>query len=123
MAATKFGDGTYGISDESAKGLYIQSLTMSASVDVAELPNHEGEVTGASFYNESSTINGNGATVTADTQGQSLAATLDIASTSIYGTDTSVATFYVNNVEITESNTDFQQGSFTAQGWIGVPGS
>ncbi len=33
MAATKFGDGTYGISDESTKGLYIQALTMSASVD------------------------------------------------------------------------------------------
>ena len=45
MAATKYGNGNYGISDESSKGLYIQGLSLSATEDVVELPNHIGEVT------------------------------------------------------------------------------
>jgi len=123
MAATKYGNGNYGITDESGKGIYIQSLTMSATKDVVELPNHIGEVTGAVFFNETATVTGNGATVAADTQGQSLGGILDIASVSIYGTDTSVTKFYLNSVELSDANSDFQQGSFTAQGWLGVTAS
>ena len=120
MAATKYGNGNYGISDESSKGLYIQGLSLSATEDVVELPNHIGEVTGVVMYNQNATINGNGATTAADTQGQTLGGVLDIASTSIFGTDTGVTKFYVNSVELTDSNTDFQQGNFSAQGWLGV---
>jgi len=123
MAATKYGNGNYGITDESGKGIYVQSLTMSATKDVVELPNHIGEVTGAVFFNETATVTGNGATVAADTQGQSLGGILDIASVSIYGTDTSVTKFYLNSVELSDANSDFQQGSFTAQGWLGVTAS
>ena len=120
MAATKYGNGNYGITDESSKGLYIQSLSMAASEEVVELPNHIGEVTGAVFYNETATLNGNGATVTADSQGQTLGGVLDVASASIFGTDTGVTKMYINSVELTDANTDFQQGSFSAKGWLGV---
>ena len=72
------------------------------------------------MYNQNATLTGNGATTTADTQGQTLGGILDVASTSIFGTDTGVTKFYVSSVELTDSNTDFQQGSFTAQGWLGV---
>ena len=117
MAATKYGDGNYGIADESSKGIIIQSLTMAASKDVVELPDHIGEVTGAVFFNETATINGNGATTTRDAFGQTLGGVLDLASATIYGTETSVTKFYVNSVELADTNNDFQQGSFTAQGW------
>ena len=120
MAATKYGNGNYGITNESSKGLYIQGLSLSASEDVAELPDHIGEVTGVVMYNQNATLTGNGATTTADTPGQTLGGILDVASTSIFGTDTGVTKFYVSSVELTDSNTDFQQGSFTAQGWLGV---
>ena len=120
MAATKYGNGNYGITNESSKGLYIQGLSLSASEDVVELPDHIGEVTGVVMYNQNATITGNGATFTADTQGQTLGGVLDVASASIFGTDTAVTKFYVSSVELTDSNTDFQQGSFTAQGWLGV---
>ena len=120
MAATKYGNGNYGITNESSKGLYIQGLSLSASEDVAELPDHIGEVTGEVMYNQNATLTWNGATTTADTQGQTLGGILDVASTSIFGTDTGVTKFYVSSVELTDSNTDFQQGSFTAQGWLGV---
>lgn len=120
MAATKYGSGNYGISDESTKGIFIQSLTMAATKDVVELPDHIGEIKGAVFYNETATISGNGATVAADTQGQALGGILDIVSVSIYGTDTAVSKFYVNSVELADTNNDFQQGSFTAQGWLGI---
>ena len=120
MAATKYGNGNYGITNESSKGLYIQGLSLSASEDVAELPDQIGEVTGVVMYNQTATLTGNGATTTADTQGQTLGGILDVASTSIFGTDTGVTKFYVSSVELTDSNTDFQQGSFTAQGWLGV---
>ena len=124
MAATKYGNGgKYGITSESGKGLYIQSLSMSASEDVAELPDHIGEVTGAVFYNSSSTLTGSGASVAANTQGQTLGGILDVASTAIFGTDTPVTKYYISSVELTDSNTDFQQGSFTAQGWAGVTAS
>ena len=128
MAATKYGNGNYGISDESSKGLYIQGLSLSATEDVVELPNHIGEVTGAVMYNQNATISGNGATMSSgagsrNKTGQTLGGILDIASTAIYGTDTSVTKFYVNSVELTDSNTDFQQGNFTAQGWVGVTAS
>ena len=119
MAATKYGNGNYGITNESSKGLYIQGLSLSASEDVVELPDHIGEVTGVVMYNQNATITGNGATTTADTQGQTLGGILDVASASIFGTDTTVTKFYVSSVELTDSNTDFQQGSFTAQGWLG----
>ena len=123
MAATKFGNGNYGITDESSKGLYIQGLSLSATEDVVELPNHIGEVTGAVMYNQNATISGNGATFAPNAQGQTLGGILEIASTSIFGTDTACTKFYVNSVELTNSNTDFQQGSFTAQGWVGVTAS
>ena len=123
MAATKYRNGNYGITNESSKGLYIQGLSLSASEDVVELPDHIGEVTGAVFYNQNATITGNGATTTADTQGQTLGGILDVASASIFGTDTGVTKFYISSVELTDSNTDFQQGSFTGQGWVGVTAS
>ena len=121
MAATKYGNGNYGITNESSKGLYIQGLSLSATEDVVELPDHIGEVTGVVMYNQNATITGNGATTTADTQGQTLGGILDVASASIFGTDTGVTKFYISSVELTDSNTDFQQGSFT--GWVGVTAS
>ena len=130
MSATKYGNGNYGISDESGKGIYIQSLSMSATEEVVELPDHIGEVTGAVFYNSSATITGNGATMSStgggggpNKTGQVLGGILDIASTAIYGDDTPVTKFYINSLDITDSNTDFQQGSFSAQGWAGVTAS
>ena len=124
MAATKYGTGgKYGITNESSKGLYIQSLGLSATEQVVELPDHIGEVTGVVYYNSSATITGSGATVTANTQGQTLGGILDVASTAIFGTDSPVTKFYIDSVDLTDSNTDFQQGSFTGQGWAGVTAS
>ncbi len=121
MAATKYGTGgKYGISDESGKGLFIQSLSVSANEQVVEVANHIGETVGAVYYNSSATITGSGACYTANTQGQTLGGILDVASTAIYGTDTPVSKFFVDSVDLTDSNTDFQQGSFTAQGWVGT---
>ena len=124
MAATKYGSGgKYGITSEQAKGLFIQNFSMSANEQITELPNHIGETVGAVYYNSSSTITGSGACVAANTQGQALGGILDVASTAIFGTDTPVTSYYVDSVDLTDSNTDFQQGSFTAQGWVGVTGT
>jgi hypothetical protein len=125
MAATTFGSGTYGITSEAGtKGteahLYIGSLSLEASVEEAFLTNHEGEDVGVSLYNESATINADGYTVTAEEPGQDLATLMTIAGDAIYSLATSVATFYVNSVSVTRSNTDFQQGSFTATGRPGI---
>ena len=120
MAATKYGNGNYGCTDESGKGIYVSSLTMAATKEVVEVPNHIGEVTGAVFFNEQSTINCNGATTAANAFGQTLGGVMDIASTGIYGPESGVTKYYINSVELADTNNDFQQGSFTAQGWLGV---
>ena len=124
MAATKYGSGgKYGITSEQGKGLFAQSIGMSANEQIAEVQDHIGETVGAVYYNSSSTITASGATVGANTQGQTLGGILDIASTAIFGTDTPVTKYYVDSVDLTDNNTDFQTGSFTAQGWAGVTAS
>jgi len=125
MAATKYGSGQYGIKSESSKGIYIQSLSLSVSEDVAELATHLGEVEGIVMYNQNATITGNGATVTANDTGQAMGGILSINSTSIYSVadTTTVDQFFVESVEVSNSNTEYQQGSFTARGFIGISGA
>lgn len=123
MAASKHGNGNWGISDESGvsdANLYIQSLTAEVSEEEALLPNHEGEDVGVSLFNESCTINGDGFTVTNNDAGQTLGGLMTIASDSIYGTISTVATFWVNSMTLTNANKDFQQGSFVANGRPGI---
>lgn len=125
MAATKYGSGNYGIASESSKGIYIQSLSISVSEDVAELATHLGEVEGIVMYNQNATITGNGATVTANDTGQTIGGILSINNTGLYGVadTTGISKFYVESVEVSDSNTEFQQGSFTARGFINITAS
>ena len=121
MAATTYGSlGKYGLTSEAAKGLYAGSLTASFSEDIAEVPNHEGETIGAAFYNEKAEISLQGVTVNAATTSQSLSVALDIANTDVYGTDSAVTNFYVNQITISRTNNDFETGDVTAMGWAGV---
>ena len=122
MAATKYGNGSYGITSEANKGLYIQSLTLSVTEDVAELPDHLGETTGIVMYNQNATINGNGGVFAANDTGQTIGGVLVINSTAIYGNadTTGITKFYVDSLELSNSNTDFQQGSFSARGFINI---
>ena len=123
MAATKYGNGNYGISSEQTKGLYIQSLALSVSEDVTEMPNHLGEIEGIVMSNQNGTITGNGATYAANDTGQTTGGILSINSTAIYGNAdvTGISKWYVESAEVTNSNTDFQQGSFSARGVINIP--
>ena len=122
MAATKYGNGNYGISSEQTKGLYIQSLALSVSEDVTEMPNHLGEIEGIVMSNQNGTITGNGATYAANDTGQTTGGILSINSTAIYGNAdvTGISKWYVESAEVTNSNTDFQQGSFSARGFINI---
>ena len=122
MAATKYGNGNYGISSEQTKGLYIQSLALSVSEDVTEMPNHLGEIEGIVMSNQNGTITGNGATYAANDTGQLTGGVLLINSTAIYGNAdvTGISKWYVESAEVTNSNTDFQQGSFSARGFINI---
>ena len=122
MAATKYGAGNYGVSSELDKGLYIQSLSLSVTEDVAEMPAHLGEIPGIVMYNQSATLSGNGATYAANDTGQTMGGVLLINSTAIYGNadTTGISKFYVDSLEISNANTDFQQGSFTARGFINI---
>lgn len=122
MAATKYGNGNYGISSEASKGLYCQSLSLSVSEDVTELPDHLGEITGIIMSNQNGTLTGNGATTASNDTGQTIGGILSINSTAIYGVadTTGITKWYVESVEVSNSNTDFQQGSFSARGFINV---
>ena len=122
MAATKYGNGNYGISSEQTKGLYIQSLALSVSEDVTEMPNHLGEIEGIVMSNQNGTITGNGATYAANDTGQLTGGVLLINSTALYGNSdvTGISKWYVESAEVTNSNTDFQQGSFSARGFINI---
>ena len=122
MAATKYGNGNYGISSEQTKGLYIQSLALSVSEDVTEMPNHLGEIAGIVMSNQNGTITGNGATYAANDTGQLTGGVLLINSTALYGNSdvTGISKWYVESAEVTNSNTDFQQGSFSARGFINI---
>ena len=122
MAATKYGNGNYGIASEASKGLYAQSLSLSVSEDVTELPDHLGEITGIVMSNQNATLTGNGATTASNDTGQTIGGILSINSTAIYGgaDTTGISKFYVESVEISNSNTDFQQGSFSARGFINI---
>ena len=122
MAATKYGNGNYGISSEESKGLYIQSLALSVSEDVTEMPNHLGEIAGIVMSNQNGTVTGNGATYAANDTGQLTGGVLLINSTALYGNSdvTGISKWYVESAEVTNSNTDFQQGSFSARGFINI---
>ncbi len=122
MAATKYGAGNYGISSELDKGLYIQGLSLSVSEDVTEMPDHLGEIQGIVMSNQQATISGNGATYGSNDTGQTTGGVLLINSTAIYGNSdvTGISKFYVESAEITNSNSDFQQGSFSARGFINI---
>ena len=122
MAATKYGNGNYGISSEQSKGLYVQGMSFSVSEDVAEMPNHLGEVEGIVMYNQNATLSANGATYAANDTGQTTGGFLSINSTAIYGNAdvTGISKFYVESAELSNSNTDFQQGSFSARGFINI---
>lgn len=122
MAATKYGNGNYGIASEESKGLYIQSLALSVSEDVTEMPNHLGEIAGIVMSNQNGTLTGNGATYAANDTGQTTGGILSINSTAIYGNAdvTGISKWYVESAEVTNSNTDFQQGSFSARGFINI---
>lgn len=121
MAATTYGSlGKYGLSTEAAKGLYAGSMSVSVNVDTATVPNHEGEIIGASFFNENAEISLSGVTVNAATTSQTIKSALDIANTDAYGTDTSVTNFYVNGLTISRTNNDFETGDVSAIGWAGV---
>jgi len=125
MAATKFGLGNYGIKSEQDKGLFIESLAITVQMDTTELPNNLGDTVGTVHYNETATITGSGATVTANDTGQTIGGILVINSTSLYGVadTTSVDQYFVENVELTNSNTEFQVGNFTARGFGGISGA
>jgi hypothetical protein len=122
MAATKYGNGNYGISSEQTKGLYIQSLALSVSEDVTEMPNHLGEIEGIVMSNQNGTLTGNGATYAANDTGQTTGGILSINSTALYGNAdvTGISKWYCESAEVTNSNTDFQQGSFSARGFINI---
>lgn len=122
MAATKYGNGNYGIASEESKGLYIQSLSLSVSEDVTEMPNHLGEIAGIVMSNQNGTLTGNGATYAANDTGQTTGGILSINSTAIYGNAdvTGISKWYVESAEVSNSNTDFQQGSFSARGFINI---
>ncbi len=122
MAATKYGNGNYGITSEASKGFYAQSLSLSVSEDVTECPDHLGETTGIIMSNQKGTISGNGATVSANDTGQTIGGILSINSTALYGVadTTGITKWYCESVEVSNSNTDFQQGSFSAVGFINV---
>ena len=122
MAATKYGNGNYGIASEESKGLYIQSLALSVSEDVTEMPNHLGEIEGIVMSNQNGTTTGNGATYAANDTGQLTGGVLLINSTALYGNSdvTGISKWYVESAEVTNSNTDFQQGSFSARGFINI---
>ena len=123
MAATKYGsNGAYGITSEESKGLFISSLSASVSEDVAECPDSLGEVANIVMYNQNGTISGDGAVFAANDTGQTTGGVLLINSTAIYGNSdfTGISKWYVESSELTGSNTDFQQGSFSARGFINL---
>lgn len=121
MAATVHGNfGKYGITDESAKGLYAASLSVSVTTEQAWVKNHQGEDIGVSVFNEAAEISAQGVTVNAATTSQSIAGLLDIANTDIFGTDTSVSTFFVSGINLNRVNTDAETGDVTAMGRPGI---
>jgi len=121
MAATVYGNGNWGVADESSNGLYIADLSVDGSEEEAFVPDHIGEDTGLALFNQQATVTGNGATATADTQGQTLGGVLSIASTALLGTDLwSTPKFYVNGISLGEQNRGFQTGGFTAVGRAGI---
>lgn len=122
MAATRYGVGNYGIASEADKGLYIQALSLAVNEDVAEMPNHLGEIAGIVMHNQNATLSGNGATYAANDTGQTMGGILVINSVAIYGNadTTGISKFYIDSLEISNANTDFQQGSFTARGFINI---
>lgn len=124
MAATKYGDGNYGITSEASKGLYAQSLSISVTETVTECPDHLGETVGIIMSNQGATISGAGATTASNDTGQVIGGILSINSTAIYGVadTTTVAQFFVESLEVSNSNSDFQQGSFTARGFVNISG-
>lgn len=121
MAATTYGNGgKFGITDESAKGLYAASLSLAVTTEQAFCKNHQGEDVGMALFNEAAEISMSGVTTAANTTSQTIKAALDIANTDIYGgADTSVSTFAVTAITMTRTNSDFQTGDVTA---IGRPG-
>lgn len=121
MAATKYGSGNYGLIDETTSGLYIADLSLDVSEDEVFMPNHIGEDIGLVLYNQQGTLTGSGATVTANTVGETLGGILSaIANAAIFGTDTGITKWYINSSNLRGVNRDFQTGSWTATGRSGI---
>ena len=120
MAATVFGGGSYGCGDESLKGLHVAEQSLDVQMEKAYAPDFAGEDVGKALYNERATYTSNGVTITENTTGQTIAGALDVATTALFGTDTNVTWFHVEQIGLTNTNTDFQTGNFTAEGSVNI---
>ena len=122
MAQSLFGlGGKRGLDDENAVGLYISDLSMVASEEEVPVEDHIGEVIGLSLGNGSAELTADGVTVTAATQGQTLGLVLGtLANLAIFGTDTPVTVFYINQVRLRRQNKQWETGGFNCKGWNGL---
>ena len=122
MAQSTYGDGGFrGLADEESDlGLFVASMSMSATEDEVQVLDAQGEVVGISLGNESSTISCNGVTVAAATLGVTIGSALGtIANTAMKG-PTGVATYYVQSVSLERGNQAWETGSFEAKGYINI---
>jgi len=125
VATTTYGDGGFrGLADEeSDMGLFIASCALSATEQIVEVLDHQGEVNGISMGNETSTISANGVTVTAATLGVTIGSALGtIANVAMKG-PTGVSDYFVSTVSLDRQNQAWETGSFEAQGYINVSAS
>ena len=120
--ATKYGSGVSGLADESANGLYIADFSNDISTDEVFLPNHVGEDVGVTFFNEQSTLSANGGLVTTSTTTEAIAGEVaPVAGNLAIGTtDSAVADWFCNSINIRGVARGYMTGGWTAVGRPGI---
>lgn len=123
--ATTFGDGEYGVADDSTiTGLHVASFGYEYSSEMAQARNHNGFTVGFSIYEDKTDVTCDGVVKTAATfAGIGIADSLTLANESantrslndehVIGTASGTAAAIVTGMSMAGTNTDFQTGSIT----------
>jgi hypothetical protein len=123
MSATVYAAARYGVvNDNTATGLHLASFSTNSEVDEAFALNHGGSTIGYSMYNDRATVDVSGvvavkATGLALNLGSVLALanvtadSLNTLTTNLFTTSTGNAGLLVKSVNLSRTNTGFEEGS------------
>ena len=109
------------IADNTATGMYLADLAMSAQEEEVTVENHIGEVVGLSLGNQSAEITASGVLLAKGNQTQVLGDAMGtLLNSATMLLDTTVTEFYITSINTTRANKQYETGSFTARGWTGL---